>query len=376
MLRTDFLTLLEKYQPESREFMTLLADRKKKKENNEIDEDSMLTKSGLLTVNILEKTLPEKIRTMASLRTDLKIKGSSGAGNMAEIPHICILDKEITNSAQRGYYIVYLINTQTQKVYLSLNQGFTEYRNAYGQKDGTRRIRENASRIQRLLGTVKGFSFGKLDWGRTRSLGQGYDNGNICFKEYDKNNLPDDAQLIDDLRNLIGIYRDLKRQVGLTVFDIKNISEAEYQDEVQASSGIELPSGPKEKKSNVKPVSNNSSSFKRDPNVAAEALKRASYSCENDPTHTTFITSFGHQFMEAHHLIPMGAYDNFEFDIDVPENVICLCPNCHRAFHHSKMEVRAKLIEKFLTLRLSKIGSRGISIDFFSLKQLYQFEKV
>jgi 5-methylcytosine-specific restriction enzyme A len=352
--------------------MAVLADRKKKKESNEIDEDSMFTKSGLSTVNILEKTLPEKIRSRANLRADLKIKGSSGTGNMAEIPHICILDKEITNSAQRGYYIVYLINTKTQKVYLSLNQGFTEYRNAYGQKEGTRRIRENASRIQRLLGTVKGFSFGKLDWGRTKSLGQGYDNGNICFKQYDKDNLPDDVQLIDDLRNLIGIYRDLKRQVGVTVFDIKNISETEYQNEVQSSSGIELPPGPKEKKSNVKTGSNNSSSFKRDPNVAAEALKKANYCCENDPSHTTFMTSFGHQFMEAHHLIPMGAYDSFEFDIDVPENVISLCPTCHRAFHHSKWEIKSDLIEKFLELRFLEIEARGIPIDISTLKQKYQ----
>lgn len=352
--------------------MAVLADRKKKKENNEIDEDSMLTKLGLLTVNILEKTLPEKIRTMASLRTDLKIKGSSGAGNMAEIPHICILDKEITSSAQRGYYIVYLINTQTQKVYLSLNQGFTEYRNAYGQKEGTRRIRENASRIQRLLGTVKGFSFGKLDWGRTKSLGQGYDNGNICFKEYDKDNLPDDAQLIDDLRNLIGVYRDLKRQVGLTVFDIKNISETEYQDEIQASSGIELPPGPKEKKSKVKTLNSYSSAFKRDPNVAAEALKMADYSCENDATHRTFITSFGHQFMEAHHLVPMEFYEKFEFDIDVPENVVSLCPNCHRAFHHAEWKQKSELIEKFFEQRFQKIHARGIFLDLSSLKEFYQ----
>ncbi|RZK14667.1 MAG: restriction endonuclease, partial [Flavobacterium sp.] len=115
-----------------------------------------------------------------------------------------------------------------------------------------------------------------------------------------------------------------------------------------------------------------SSAFKRDPNVAAEALKIANYSCENDANHRTFITSFGHQFMEAHHLVPMEFYEKFEFDIDVPENVVSLCPNCHRAFHHAEWKQKSELIEKFFEQRFQKIHARGIVLDLSSLKEFYQ----
>jgi 5-methylcytosine-specific restriction protein A len=42
--------------------------------------------------------------------------------------------------------------------------------------------------------------------------------------------------------------------------------------------------------------------------------------------------------MKAHHMIPMEYQDYFTYSIDVPENVISLCPNCHRKAYLSVME--------------------------------------
>ena len=59
------------------------------------------------------------------------IKGSSGQGRWATIPRIAIMDSEVTNTTQRGFYIVYLFNENLEGVYLSLNQGVTEISDKY-----------------------------------------------------------------------------------------------------------------------------------------------------------------------------------------------------------------------------------------------------
>lgn len=55
-----------------------------------------------------------------------KVKGSVGAGRWTDVPWIAVFDKRITSSAQRGVYIVYLLNKDTKELYLTLNQGATD----------------------------------------------------------------------------------------------------------------------------------------------------------------------------------------------------------------------------------------------------------
>ena len=82
--------------------------------------------------------------------------------------------------------------------------------------------------------------------------------------------------------------------------------------------------------------------------MAFTALDNANFKCENDQDHETFISArTGNQFVEAHHLIPMEYQGEFTVSIDVPENIISLCPNCHRAFHNSIISNQEKLISKF-----------------------------
>ncbi len=52
-----------------------------------------------------------------------KVAASPGIGNWAEIPWIAVFDREITETAQEGYYIVYLFRKDMSGVYLSLNMG-------------------------------------------------------------------------------------------------------------------------------------------------------------------------------------------------------------------------------------------------------------
>ncbi|MEF1204022.1 HNH endonuclease signature motif containing protein [Vibrio owensii] len=69
--------------------------------------------------------------------------------------------------------------------------------------------------------------------------------------------------------------------------------------------------------------------YRRDPDVVAEALYRAEGFCEMCKEKAPFIKrSNGEAYLEVHHIIPLS-----QGGLDSLENVISLCPNCHREIH-------------------------------------------
>src|SRR5688572_6780559 len=71
-------------------------------------------------VKILTDDIPNEINTSIDRRDDIKIYGSAGTGNWAEIPWVAILNKKITTSTQMGYYVVFLFDKELNNVYLCL----------------------------------------------------------------------------------------------------------------------------------------------------------------------------------------------------------------------------------------------------------------
>ncbi|MFA6201416.1 MAG: HNH endonuclease, partial [Bacteroidales bacterium] len=115
----------------------------------------------------------------------------------------------------------------------------------------------------------------------------------------------------------------------------------ELQEEIQNSE----PATKEEiEKSANKPLSFGSSSqgktITKDNRLSKSALKSTNYTCVVNPNHKTFFTKQGVQYMEGHHLIPCtvtnGEYfmEKFNKNIDCFENIVCVCPNCHREIHY------------------------------------------
>lgn len=115
-----------------------------------------------------------------------------------------------------------------------------------------------------------------------------------------------------------------------------------------------------------------SAKYPRDSFAKEYTKKIAHYKCECDLSHTTFISeNDGHQYMEAHHLIPMNAQDHFENSIDFYDNMISLCPTCHRRIHLAEKEDRKHMIEHFYNLRKDKYKAHGIEITLEELLSFY-----
>ena len=168
--------------------------------------------------SFIRNDIPNEIRQKGGIdQSKYIVKGSNGAGRWTTVPWIAIFDRRITESAQRGVYLVYLLNKDKKELYLTLNQGATDVsQNGAVGNDGKlaftgvtgssnakslAKLRSNAVRIQSVVGDVP-FSTDEL----IKCGAPNYDSGAVCYKKYTLENLPDEQQLFEDLKEFIAIY--------------------------------------------------------------------------------------------------------------------------------------------------------------------------
>lgn len=86
-----------------------------------------------------------------------------------------------------------------------------------------------------------------------------------------------------------------------------------------------------------------SRSYARSEVVKEFALRHADGVCQGCEKEAPFVDKSGKPFLEVHHL-----YRRADGGPDAPENVIALCPNCHRRRHHGRDgdEFNQRLIEQ------------------------------
>lgn len=130
-----------------------------------------------------------------------------------------------------------------------------------------------------------------------------------------------------------------------------------------------------------KPVimENTSKKYDRNPLIGKIAIIESGYKCINDEMHTTFSAkSSNKQFMEAHHLIPISfqseIWNRFNVNIDCKENIVSLCPNCHRAIHYSVDKYKQQILEKLYKSKKDDLKKIGIDISFEELLKFYNIK--
>lgn len=110
--------------------------------------------------------------------------------------------------------------------------------------------------------------------------------------------------------------------------------------------------------------------YKRDKHVAINALNIAGFICEIDIEHPCFIRKDGvTPYTEAHHLVPMSLQYKFEYSLDIEENIVSLCSNCHNEIHYGRN--RKKLVEKLYYERIELLKKKNIDISLEELLQHY-----
>jgi 5-methylcytosine-specific restriction protein A len=81
--------------------------------------------------------------------------------------------------------------------------------------------------------------------------------------------------------------------------------------------------------------------------------------------------------MEGHHLIPCTYsnaeyyWSNFKRNIDCVENIVCLCPTCHRRIHFGSKEEQNTIITSLYQKQISSLMTVNLDISIEELLSLY-----
>jgi hypothetical protein len=172
---------------------------------------------------------------------DLWVQGKDGDGNKAEIPWVRLASKELSPSATKGWYVVFLFSAKGSNCYLSLGHASTTY-------DGDSMER----RYQKALAPE--VAEGLMRWGREKlklsdiknprlkfsrnleakgSLAEAYDRTSLCGFEYRKESIPADEQILSDVEFLLGLLSRIY-QMQETDPTIPGSDSPEHQDAVAA----------------------------------------------------------------------------------------------------------------------------------------------
>ncbi|QWB99816.1 DUF3578 domain-containing protein [Mycoplasmatota bacterium] len=179
---------------------------------------------------VIVKELPNKINKIINDNGFL-VTGSVGQGNRTSFPWICIFNKDITSSAQKGIYIGFLFRKDMTGFYLTLTQGVTYFdKNYHSNKYNV--MNYSGAIIKDMLNSDY-FTDRKIDLRindkNKDKLGFGYENSTIISKLYLLSDFSE-TELELDLMRMKEIYNDLYLQFQYEGYDdfIKNIVEEKW----------------------------------------------------------------------------------------------------------------------------------------------------
>lgn len=126
---------------------------------------------------------------------------------------------------------------------------------------------------------------------------------------------------------------------------------------------------------------NTAKKYDRNPLIGKIAIIESDYKCMNNEMHSTFFAkSSNKQFMEAHHLIPISfqaeIWSRFKVNIDCKENIVSLCPNCHRAIHYSIDIYKQQMLENLYKIKKGDLKKIGINISYDELLKFYHIKQI
>ena len=156
-----------------------------------------------LVVNDSKNVLEKIIKNFDDIEIDIEVKGSCGTGSWTYYPWIAIFNPNITRTIQEGVYIVYLFSEDMKRVYLTLNQGYTNLKKQLGSKESKTQMIKTRNDIRNSLDKKEFIADNELKIGKPE-----YEDGCIFYKEYKFSNLPTNEVLIKDLQSMINIYEE------------------------------------------------------------------------------------------------------------------------------------------------------------------------
>lgn len=91
--------------------------------------------------------------------------------------------------------------------------------------------------------------------------------------------------------------------------------------------------------------------FKTQRKIRDSVLEKSNYLCNCDNNKHYYFEAINlHNYVEGHHIVPMNRQEEYYFNsninLDVPNNIVTLCPNCHCQIHLGSRQARLKIISE------------------------------
>ncbi|ANX11642.1 restriction endonuclease [Fictibacillus arsenicus] len=179
---------------------------------------------------LVRSDLPDAISRLPFIDRDTYlVKGSVGQGNWATVPWLAILNKNITTSTQRGYYIVYLFSENMQELYLTIAQGITET-----SRDEMLKLNDEIRKNIEMDGVIKSSDYYLGESAKAR----GYVESTAAYIKYTLEDMPSENQLIKDLEKMISYYErfiEYKKENSVEEkLAFLNVNEQEITDHIHS----------------------------------------------------------------------------------------------------------------------------------------------
>ena len=282
--------------------------------------------AGNPVAELIRQDVPAVIEEVIPSGERYLVHGSAGQRNWAQVPWVAVFDRLITETAQDGYCVVYLIREDFSGIYLSLNQGVTIAKNVYG-VGAKEALRARAADFLARLGELPdSYASGPIDLNTKSSvsLGAFYELGSICAKYYAKDAIPTDEKLETDLNEFINLYfllatKDLLPGIEVLEDDEKSLDKEDLRTLTEHKR------------------------IERNRKLAEKAKKIHGYACQ--ACNFSFEERYGELgtgYIEAHHLTPLHKPKGQKITLNSKTDFAVLCSNCHRMIHKSKFVSQVK----------------------------------
>lgn len=288
----------------------------------------------------VRQEIPETIRELLPDTERYFSKGSVGNGRWANVPWVAVFDRLITETAQDGVYLVYLVKEDCSGLCLSLNQGVTTVRTLYG-ASAKEALRARSADYAAKLGRVPdGLAVGPIDLAVVANAGLAacYESGAIVSKFYSLNDLADEACLVKDLQVFLKLYQK--------IYELDASIEGVNREDDEVDLGVEDCFNLRLHKR----VERNKKLAEKAKSIHGYKCQACGFDFQNE------YGEIGRDFIEAHHLTPIKDLRGTKTALNPKTDFSVLCSNCHRMIHRTEFvgyveEFRAKYVVNLIRAR-------------------------
>lgn len=281
--------------------------------------------AGHELADFIRREVPLIFKANLSQLDEMVFAASPGQGRWADAPWIAVFDPAVTETAQEGFYPVYLFNRSLTTVYLSLNQGMTSLAKEVGNSQAKQLLVARAELLRSRIGAYPKFSTNPINLeseGSNDRLAM-YEPGHTVGKFYRASQLPSENELVMDLLDMVDLYKKAKFLGGTDDLNaIIQISEepGEYSSDFSLEEKRRLTLHRR---------------IERNHRLALLAKKIHGYKCQ--VCGFDFFAEYGElgrEYIEAHHLVPLSSLDVDKPAFLSPErDFAVVCANCHKMVH-------------------------------------------